>query len=77
MNPKLNPLINAFLCCNNICLPMYKNHYITGKGIFIFSNLACVENTLSAGTNILKNCTYNIINDDNSIDQNNNNNLLE
>lgn len=56
MNLKTNPLINSLLCCNNLCFPMYNNHYITGQGIFIFSNLACIENTLSSATCSLKNC---------------------
>lgn len=56
MNFRPNPIVNSLLCCNNFCFPMYNNHYITGKGIFIFSNLACIENTLSSATCSIKNC---------------------
>lgn len=53
-----NKIINSLLC-NNIKLPMYNNHYITGKGILFFSNIACVENTLSNLTCNLKNiCAF-------------------
>lgn len=49
-----NKIVNSLLCCNNIKFPMYKNHYVTGKNIWLFSNLACIENTLSNFTCSLK-----------------------
>lgn len=53
-----NKIVNALLCCNNFKFPMYKNHYVTGKNIWLFSNLACIENTLSDLTCNLK-CNLN------------------
>ena len=43
--------LKAFLCSTNVKLPLNHSHYITGKDIYLFSNLACVENTLSSFTN--------------------------
>ncbi|MEG2646042.1 MAG: hypothetical protein RSA08_03315 [Clostridia bacterium] len=51
-------ILNHFLCCSNIKFPMYKGHYMTGKNISIFSNLACIENNLNNLTCSCKN-TYN------------------
>ena len=56
MNFNKNKIVNALLCGNNLKFPMSNTHYITGKGIFVFSNMACVENTLTCITNNLK-CT--------------------
>lgn len=50
-----NRIVNSLLCSNNIKFPMDKCHYITGKGIWTFSNLACIENTLANFTCGLKN----------------------
>ncbi len=49
-----NKIINSLLCGNNIKFPMYNSHYITGKDIWLFSNIACIENTLTALTCNLK-----------------------
>lgn len=38
------------LCCSNIRLPINKSHYVTGKDLSLFSNLMCIENTLSSFT---------------------------
>lgn len=54
-NPKLSNLANYLLCCTNPKLPMYNNHYITGKNIAFFTKLVCVENTLSDLTSSCKN----------------------
>ena len=43
--------LKSFLCATNVKLPLNNSHYITGKDIYLFSNLACVENTLSSFTN--------------------------
>lgn len=42
------------LNCNNLKLPTSNGHYITGKDIYTFSNLVCIENTLSRFTNHCK-----------------------
>lgn len=60
MNLNTTALANCLLGCNNICLPMYNNHYITGKGIYLFGTLACVENTLGSATCSLKQCCQNL-----------------
>ena len=49
INPK--KFLKSFLCASNVKLPLSNSHYITGKNIYLFSNLACVENTLSSFTN--------------------------
>lgn len=49
INPKT--FLNTFLCASNVKLPINNSHYITGKEISIFSNLATVESTLSSFTN--------------------------
>ena len=49
LNPK--KFLNSFLCSSNVKLPLSNSHYITGKNIYLFSNLASVENTLSCFTN--------------------------
>ena len=56
LNPMINPkkILNSFLCSSNVKLPLSNSHYITGKYIYFFSNLACVENTLSSFTNNMK-----------------------
>ena len=53
INPMINPkkFLNYFLCSSNVKLPLSNSHYITGKNIYLFSNLASVENTLSCFTN--------------------------
>lgn len=43
-------VLKGFLCACNPKLPLSNNHYITGKNIWLFSNIACVENTLSCFT---------------------------
>ena len=50
--------LKSFLCATNVKLPLNNSHYITGKDIYLFSNLACVENTLSSFTNNV-NCYLN------------------
>ena len=40
-------LANYLLCTSNICLPINKNHYVTGRDLSYFSSLACIEQTLS------------------------------
>lgn len=45
---------NYLLNCSNIKLPINNTHYVTGKDIYNFSNLVCIENTLSNFTNCLK-----------------------
>lgn len=55
MNFNKNKIVNALLC-NNFKFPISNSHYVTGKDIIIFSNIACVENTLTCLTNNLK-CT--------------------
>ena len=40
-------LLKDILCCNNIKFPIANNHYITGKNIYNFSNLVCIEKTLN------------------------------
>ncbi len=52
LNPQL--LKKYLLCCNNIKLPITNTHYITGKDIYVFSNFACIENTLTCFTNNFK-----------------------
>lgn len=42
------------LNCSNLKLPISNSHYITGKNIYAFSNLICIENTLSNFTNNCK-----------------------
>jgi len=42
------------LNCSCLKLPLSNDHYITGKDIYTFSNLVCVENTLSNFTNNIK-----------------------
>ena len=56
LNPRL--LFNKLLCATNVKLPLSNSHYITGKDSYLFSNLACVENTLSCFTNNV-NCYLN------------------
>ena len=53
INPMINlkKFLNSFLCSSNVKLPLSNSHYITGKNIYLFSNLASVENTLSCFTN--------------------------
>ncbi len=51
MNINPRKFLNNFLCASNVKLPLSNSHYITGKDIYLFSNLACVENTLSNFTN--------------------------
>ncbi len=48
-------IAKCLLCSSNICLPINKSHYVTGKDISCFSNLMCVESTLSSLTCNLKN----------------------
>ena len=59
MGLRPSSFVNPLLCCNNICLPMYKGHYTTTKNIVIFANLACVENSLTGITCNLKNLCSN------------------
>lgn len=56
----LNPqtMKKYLLNCSNIKLPITNSHYITGKNIYMFSNLVCIENTLSNLTNNCK-CIFN------------------
>ena len=56
---KPSSFINPLLFCNNICLPMYKGHYTTTKNIVLFTNLACVENSLTNFTCNIKNICSN------------------
>lgn len=42
------------LNCSGLKLPISNDHYITGKDIYTFSNLVCIENTLSNFTNNCK-----------------------
>jgi len=49
VNPKT--FLKSFLCASNVKLPINNSHYVTGKDIYLFSNLASVENTLSCFTN--------------------------
>ncbi len=52
----LNKLL---LCMPNVKLPIGKGHYVTPCNISLFSNLACVENSLSCLTkNICKGSIY-------------------
>ena len=42
-----NKIVNSLLCCNNFKFPMYKNHYVTGKNIWLFpENTACISSSL-------------------------------
>lgn len=50
-----NKIINSLLCCNNFKFPMWNSHYVTGKDICLFTNIACIENTLTGLTCGLKN----------------------
>lgn len=55
VNPK--KIANSILCSSNLKFPMYKGHYMTGKDISLFANLACIENTLNTFTcNVKKAC---------------------
>lgn len=40
-------IIKSMLCNCNCKFPMWNAHYVTGPDILLFSNLACVENTLT------------------------------
>ena len=55
-----NKLINSLLCCNNFKFPMNNNHYVTGKDIYLFSSLACIENTLTNFTCNINNACNNL-----------------
>lgn len=59
MNFNTSKIVNSLLCCNNFKFPMTNSHYVTGKDIWLFSNLACVENTLTGFTCNLKNVCNN------------------
>ena len=43
------------LLCSPVKFPMYNSHYLCGKDIYTFSNLMCVENSLTNITCNLKN----------------------
>ena len=45
VNPQV--LLNSLLCNSNSKFPMWKGHYVTGQDIVVFSNLACIENSLT------------------------------
>lgn len=62
MNINKNKLINSLFCCNDLKLPINKSHYITGKEIYFFSNLTCIENTLTNLTCNIKNICNNVKN---------------
>lgn len=55
MNINKNKIINSLLCCSNFKFPINNSHYLTGKDIYLFSSLACIENTLTDLTCNLKN----------------------
>lgn len=59
MGLKPSSVINPLLFWNNICLPMYNGHYTTTKNVVIFSNLACIENSLTGFSCGLKNMCSN------------------
>ena len=56
-----NKIINSLLCGNNMKFPIYNSHYMTGKDIWFFSNIVCIENTLTNFTNSLKSGCNNLI----------------
>ena len=43
-------ILKGFLCNCNPKLPLSNNHYITGKNIWLFSNMVQIENTLTCFT---------------------------
>lgn len=55
-----NKIINSLLCCNNFKFPMNNSHYVTGKDIYLFSSLACIENTLTNLTCNINNICNNV-----------------
>ena len=46
-NCMCNRILNNVLCNFPCKIPINKSHYVTGKNLFIFSKLMCVENVLS------------------------------
>lgn len=55
MNKNSSSIINPLLLSNCIKLPMYKGHYTTTVNVAIFSNFACIENSLTSMGNAVKN----------------------
>lgn len=49
-----NKIINSILCGCNAKFPISNSHYICGKDILAFSNIICIENTLTNITSQLK-----------------------
>lgn len=57
-----NKIINSILCGCNAKFPISNSHYICGKDILAFSNIICIENTLTNITSQLKSTCQNITN---------------
>lgn len=55
-------ILNNFLCCYPGRLHINKSHYVTGKDLFLFSKLMCVENELSNITGCCNNLCCDIKN---------------